>query len=257
MKRKLILLSILLLAAFSAGAQQDFDPAESRNELSLSAGLLTSMQRGVGGYYTGTDLALQMDYRHFWQNGLGVSSGILYSPDYQGFENTFGLPVALIWRTGEPRSRGRLDRGLNAAGSTLRDRSYNYTYGSRSTEVLGAGIASFFMNLFSRAEFFAGLTPGWIPGPEDIHRSNYQDGSWEESGMQQPHSFALTADLGAALTYRIWRFNLRLTPAVHYSLVNNYRDYFAEFRPNYPAPRVHTQDLRWHFSFQFGLGYLF
>ena len=257
MKFRLILLPLLLLAAINASAQQAFDPAESRDELSLSVGMLTSMQRGVNGYYTGTDLALQMDYRHFWRSGLGVSSGIVFSPDYQGFENTFGIPVSLVWRTGEPRGRGRLDRGLNAAGSTIRDRSINYSYGNKSTSVLGAGLASFFMNIFSRAEFFAGLTPGWIPGDEDIYRSNYKDGSWEESGMQKPHSFALTADAGAALTYRIWRFNLRLTPAVHYSLINNYRDYSATYRPNYPAPLVSTQDLRWHFSFQFGVGYLF
>ena len=254
---RICLLSFLVLAALNASAQQAFDPAESRNELVLSAGPLTPMQRGVGGYYTGADLVIQLDYRHFWRNGLGVSSGIVFSPEYQNFDNTFGIPVALVWRTGEPRSRGRLDRGLNAAGSTIRDRSYNYSYGSKSSEVLGAGLASFFMNLFSRAEFFAGLTPGWIPEAEDIRRSNYKDGGWEESGIRKPHSLALTADAGAALTYRIWRFNLRLTPAIHYSLVNNYRDYSAVYRPNYPAPLVRTQDLRWHFSFQFGLGYLF
>ena len=248
---------LLMLAAFSASAQQAFDPAESRNELVLSAGPLTPMQRGVGGYYTGADLVIQLDYRHFWRSGLGVSSGIVFSPEYQNLDNTFGIPVALVWRTGEPRSRGRLDRGLNAAGSTIRDRSYNYSYGSKSAEVLGAGLASFFMNLFSRAEFFAGLTPGWIPEAEDIHRSNYKDGAWEESGIRKPHSLVLTADAGAALTYRIWRFNLQLTPAVHYSLINNYRDYSAVYRPNYPAPLVRTQDLHWHFSFQFGLGYLF
>ena len=248
---------LLVLAGFNASAQQAFDPAESRNELVLSAGPLTPMQRGVGGYYTGADLVIQLDYRHFWRSGLGVSSGIVFSPEYQNLDNTFGIPVALVWRTGEPRSRGRLDRGLNAAGSTIRDRSYNYSYGSKSAEVLGAGLASFFMNLFSRAEFFAGLTPGWIPEAEDIHRSNYKDGAWEESGIRKTHCLVLTADAGAALTYRIWRFNLRLCPAVHYSLVNNYQDYTAVFQPNYPAPLVRTQDLRWHFSFQFGLGYLF
>lgn len=254
---RICLLSFLLLAAFSAGAQQAFDPAESRNELALSAGLLTPMQRGLGGNYTGADLAVQLDYRHFWRSGLGVSSGIVFSPEYQNLDNTFGFPVSLVWRTGEPRGRGRVDRGLNAAGSTIRDWSYNYTYGSKGSEVMGAGLASFFMNLFSRAEFFAGLTPGWIPEEGSVHRSNYRDGGWEESGIQKPHSFVLTADAGAALTYRIWRFNLRLCPAFHYSLVNNYRDYSAVFQPNYPAPRVRTQDLRWHFSFQFGLGYLF
>ena len=109
---------LLVLAAFNANAQQAFDPAESRNELSLGTGLLTPMQRGVGGYYSGADMAIQLDYRHFWRSGLGLSSGIVFSPEYQNLDNTFGIPVALVWRTGEPRGRGRLDRGLNAAGSS-------------------------------------------------------------------------------------------------------------------------------------------
>ena len=74
--------------------------------------------------------------------------------------------------------------------------------------------------------------------------------------MQKPHSFSLTADAGVALTYRIWRFNLRLSPMVHYSLIKNYRDYTAQYLPTYPRPLERTKDIRWHFSLQFGLGFL-
>ena len=257
MIRRFILAILLLAGSIIAAAQEAFDPAESRDEISFNIGLLTPMQRGVSGYTTGSDLALQLDYRHFWRSGLGVRSGIVFSPDYQGFENTFGVPIALVWRTGSTEGRARVDRGLNAAGSTVRDGRLPFGAYGDGGSLARAGFGAFLLNLFSRAEFYAGLTPGWVPGAESIYRSNYGgEGGWEESGMQKPHSFSLTADAGVALTYRIWRFNLRLSPMVHYSLINNYRDYTAQYLPTYPRPLERTKDIRWHFSLQFGLGFL-
>ena len=120
MRRVFFIAAILLCVALPLSAQEAFDPAESRDEISFNIGLLTPMQRGVSGYTTGSDLALQLDYRHFWRSGLGVRSGIVFSPDYQGFENTFGVPVALVWRTGSTEGRARVDRGLNAARSLVK-----------------------------------------------------------------------------------------------------------------------------------------
>ena len=254
MRRVFFTAAILLCVALPLSAQKAFDPAESRDEISFNIGLMTPMQRGLDGLGHGTDLSLQLDYRHFWRSGLGVRSGIVFLPDYQGFENTFGIPVALVWRTGSTAGRARLDRGLNSAGSTIRNAQESYSsYDSAS--MLRSGAVSFLMGLFDRAEFYAGLTPGWIPGTESIYRRDF-GGGWEESGMQKPHSLSLTADAGVALTYRIWRFNLRLMPAFHYSLIGNYRDYSAQYLPAYPRPIERTKDIRWHFSLQFGLGFL-
>lgn len=61
--------------------------------------------------------------------------------------------------------------------------------------------------------------------------------------------FRLTADVGANLSYRIWRFCLNLNPELHYIITNSYNIYS---KPDKGAAEARPQ--RWQFSFMFSFG---
>ena len=78
------------------------------------------------------------------------------------------------------------------------------------------------LNIFlRRTEFFAGVTPGYMPGLEPDHR------------------FSLAADAGMTLSIPLWRFSLDMTPAAHYLVTKNFGE------------------TRWLFSLSGGLSFLF
>ena len=60
--------------------------------------------------------------------------------------------------------------------------------------------------------------------------------------------FYLSADAGFILCYRLYRFNLSLTPAIHYFIVDPYR---------YQEAALTTKPVRWQYTVGLGLGYLF
>ena len=83
-------------------------------------------------------------------------------------------------------------------------------------------VAANVLNIFlRRTEFFAGVTPGYMPGLEAKHR------------------FSLAADAGMTLSIPLWRFSLDITPAAHYLITDNF------------------EGQRWLYSISGGLSFLF
>ena len=86
-----------------------------------------------------------------------------------------------------------LEDGLE---NTLRNAYHNKYYYNQNPTVDNV-VGSFFTGLFNRIEFFAGLTPGYIFGPnDDSPRHGTYGGVKGESYMYIKNRFSLTADAG-------------------------------------------------------------
>ena len=66
-------------------------------------------------------------------------------------------------------------------------------------------------------------------------------------------SLYCSADFGVNLSWRIWRFTINLTPAVHWNFMDNFHIYSSTDEGG------HAQDasVPMHFTMNFGLGFLF
>ena len=122
-------------------------------------------------------------------------------------------------------------------------------------------IASFMMNLFDRLEFHVGLTPRYVAGKSrEIYPSYHYSGLgyWEKTWTEKPSSFSLSADAGFDISFRIWRFDLKLMPAFHYNITNNYRYHIQEgIRGSDEVLRTTVKPIQWFFTFNGGLAFRF
>ncbi len=117
------------------------------------------------------------------------------------------------------------------------------------------------MNLFDRIEFHAGLTPGYVAGKSrEIYPSYHYRGMdyWEKTWTEKPASLSLSADAGLDVSFRIWRFDIKLMPAFHYNITNNYRYHIQEgTRGSDDVIRYTVKPIRWFFTFNGGLAFRF
>ena len=97
------------------------------------------------------------------------------------------------------------------------------------------------------------MTPGFIAGSSETpSKSSWRDSQhWEDTWVEKKHAFSLTLDAGMALNYSIWRFDLKLTPAFHYNLTNNYVHHVSTGESDQTMP------IRWFFSLNGGLAFRF
>ncbi|MBQ8060713.1 MAG: hypothetical protein IJ205_02045 [Bacteroidales bacterium] len=237
-----------VLMAFSVCANSQTKPADFRNfsnDIGPYAGVyFTTMYEGHE-----AELTYGFNYGHFNYNGLGYRAGVQIMSRVAEVDNAIGFPVAFAYRTKAISTEGRVKRGAVAAGETF---GYDVIMGYR--DPLRGALAAFIANLFSQAEFFAGITPGYISGESSTVSTAYWGPSFENqksSWTELNGHFLMTLDAGACANYRIWRFDLKLSPAVHYNLTNNYL-YRTE-----QSETVTTKPLRWFFSFTGGLSYRF
>ena len=236
-----------VLMAFSVCAYPQTKTADFRDlsdDLGFYAGVYLAPSKGQD-----AEVTYGITYGHFNYNGLGYRAGAQIMSRVAEIDNAIGLPVAFAYRTKALSTEGRVRRGAIAAGETF---GYDVVMGY--PDPLRGALASFIANLFSQAEFFAGITPGYIAGES----STVSTASWGPSYANQESSwtelngrFLLTLDAGACANFRIWRFDLKLSPAVHYNLTNNYlykteRDTITDTKP-----------IRWFFSMTGGLSYRF
>ena len=203
--KRAALIVAALFCITAAGAQRK-DPTAWMDELGPVAGI-----RGRFGSGSGADACYGMDSGHYHWNGLGFRTGIRYMPEYGDIDNAVYVPLAFSWRSRLRTGQERLSAGVSGLSP--------YVYDTPSF-MTAAG--AFLLNLFSRFELFAGLTPGYVFGMGDA---------------RPEHPFGVSADAGFALSYRIWRFNIRMAPSIHYSLTD--------------------RDFPWSASLDFGLLYLF
>jgi hypothetical protein len=117
------------------------------------------------------------------------------------------------------------------------------------------------MNLFDRIEFHAGLTPGYVAGKSrEIYPSYHyiSTGYWGKSWTEKPSSFSLSADAGLNISFCIWRFDLKLMPAFHYNITNNYIYHLQEGVKGSDEVILSTvKPIKWFFTFNGGLAFRF
>ena len=240
MKRLLIIVSTIILAT-PLCAQK---PLEN-DEVFVTVGANVPMYKNIDG-----DVVVGLHYGHYYPNGIGFRTGFQYSPTVVDIDNSFSVPLAFTYRTG---SRSTSQKLTSAAYGVAR------THISDDND-LKYGVASFLMNLFDRLEFHAGLTPGYVAGKS---REQYPSGHfgvdyWNKTWTEKPSSFALTADAGFDVNFRIWRFDLKLMPAFHYNITNNYRYHIQEgVRGSDEVIRYTVKPIKWFFTISGGLSFRF
>ena len=252
MRHSLIIPSLLLLISVCASAQTTASTLQ--DDLGFYVGAFVPMYKGQE-----SDVVLGITYGHFNSDGLGFRTGFQLTPSIAEIDNAFGIPVALAYRTRSRDSSRRLERGVEAAGTSF---GYDVIMGY-STPLQGA-LAAFLANMFSNMEFFAGITPGYISGES----SQVSTASWgqgymntDETWTERNGRLSLSLDAGTCFNYRIWRFDLKLSPAFHYNLTRNYIGHTESVRFNdgsdIASVSSSEQAFRWFFTLTGGLSFKF
>ena len=199
-----------------------------------------------------SDVVVGLHYGHYYPNGVGFRTGFQYTPSVMDIDNSFGVPLAITFRT---RSRTTSAKLNSAAHGIARTQVYD------EGDALKYGFATLLMNLFDRIELHAGLTPGYVAGKSREMYPTYHDsgmGYWEKTWTEKPSSFSLSADAGLDISFRIWRFDLKLMPAFHYNITNNYRYHILEgVRRSDEVIRTTVKPIKWFFTFNGGLAFRF
>ena len=198
----------------------------------------------------GSDMMLGVSYGQFHYNGLGFRAGFQYAASTANINDVFGVPVAFAYRTKSKSAQERFETGAIGARDAM---VYRHPYGSGNARGFLGG---FLVNLFSDMEFFAGYIAGASERPG---RTSWGTAMpyWEDTWVEKKNAFSLTLDAGMTLNYSIWRFDLKLTPAFHYNLTNNYL-YHVDSGENGPEVlKSTTTPLRWFFTLNGGLAFRF
>ena len=197
MKRLLIIISAIFVT-IPLSAQK----ALENDEIIATVGVNVPMYKNME-----SDVIVGLHYGHYYPNGVGFRAGFQYIPTVVEIDNSFSVPLAVTYRTG---SRSRSTKLTAAAHGVAGTQVYD------EEDVLKYGLVNFLMNLFDRLEFHAGLTPGYVAGKSrDMYPSYHNSGMgyWEKTWTEKPSSFSLSADAGLGISFRIWRFDLKLMPA--------------------------------------------
>ena len=243
MKTKLFLIGALLALYANAFAQS--------RDIGLQVGLNVPMSDKS---MIGSDLMLGVSYGQFHYNGLGFRTGFQYAASTADINDVFGVPVAFAYRTRSKSPRERFETGASGARDAV---LYRHPYGSGDA---GGFLGAFLINLFSDMEFFAGVTPGYIAGASERPKRTSLGTSrpyWEDTWVEKKNAFSLTLDAGMTLNYSIWRFDLKLTPAFHYNLTDNYLCHVDSGENGPEVLKSTTTPLRWFFTLAGGLSFRF
>ncbi|MBQ3246248.1 MAG: hypothetical protein IJB06_06005 [Bacteroidales bacterium] len=242
MKRLLIIVSAILVT-IPLSAQK----ALENDEIIATVGVNVPMYKNME-----SDVVVGLHYGHYYPNGVGFRAGFQYIPTVVEIDNSFSVPLAVTYRTG---SRSRSTKLTAAAHGVAGTQVYE------EEDILKYGLVNFLMNLFDRLEFHAGLTPGYVAGKSrDMYPSYHNSGMgyWEKTWTEKPSSFSLSADAGLGISFRIWRFDLKLMPAFHYNITNNYRYHIQEgVRGSDEVIRTTIKPIKWFFTFNGGLAFRF
>ena len=244
MKTRLILVCVLAALCGKAFAQS--------RDIGVQVGINVPTSQEVR---IGSDVMFGVSYGRFYYNGLGFRTGLQYAASTADINDVFGVPVAFAYRTKSKSPGERFENGAIGA----RDAAiYRHPYGCGADA--GSILGGFLLNLFSDMEFFAGMTPGYIAGASETPGRTSWGASrlyWEDTWVEKKNAFSLTLDAGMTLNYSIWRFDLKLTPAFHYNLTNNYL-YHVDSGENGPEVlKSTTTPLRWFFTLNGGLSFRF
>ena len=106
---------------------------------------------------------MSLTYGKYNDKGFGFHGGVQWMFENMDINDYLGLPLSVSWSSGRRTFKQTLEDGLE---NTLRNAYHNKYYYNQNPTVDNV-VGSFFTGLFNRIEFFAGLTPGYIFGPND------------------------------------------------------------------------------------------
>ena len=232
---------IFLFLSIFANAQVNSNSYNS--EVTLTAGLYAPLTQN-----NGSDLLLTLSYGHFFYNGLGYTAGIQYVPSVVNVDDILGFPIAVAFRTGY---KDASERFASAAGNAARSARIN---GGDRQNIL----ANALLGLFNQTQFYLGVTPGYIFGESSkVGWSRTGNLSHDEFWTERKSPLYLSLDGGIAFNCSIWRFDLRLQPAVHYWLTDNLVTHSSVVDEISGPLSDKTSTARWFFSLSGGLSFRF
>ncbi len=240
--KRLIIIVLTILMTTPLCAQKVLENDESF----ITVGANVPMYKNIEG-----DVVVGLHYGHYYHNGVGFRAGFQYSPTVVDIDNSFGIPLAVTYRTGSRTTSQKLTSAAYGVAMTQI---------SDVDDALKYGFASFLMNLLDRLEFHAGLTPGYVAGKSrELYPSYHSSmGYWEKIWTEKNSSFALSADVGFDINFRIWRFDIKLMPTFHYNITNNYRYHIQKgLRGSDEVIRYTVKPIKWFFTFNGGLSFRF
>ena len=250
-----------LLCVFNGKADAQRVPVTHR-EVTQDAGVLVGFNAPLGNE-GGGDYTLTATYARHWANGLGYRTGLHYSADIVDVSSSYGIPLAISYRTRHRTGAERFETGAYGAASAmghdiLWGRGY-YSPSNIGKDMLGA----FLMSLLSDMELFVGITPGLVTDAcnETVHGMTYYGGdTWEESWPERRSPFLLTLDAGMAINYSIWRFDIKVVPSFHYVITDSYRvntirGEYVDGQPYRTSSSSHS--VNWIFNISGGLAFRF
>ena len=203
MKNALLSIAFVLMLVSPAAAQEkpDFDPDYAWNTIRAEYGVVIPAGSVPIDSYWGASLSYTRRYSGRW----GWRTGVQYvSLDAPSFYQYYGLPFSAVYRLFTAPYGGR---GRKAWVDSMDDASWRGggDVPAYERQRMRNDVAANVLNIFlRRTEFFAGVTPGYMPGLEAKHR------------------FSLAADAGMTLSIPLWRFSLDITPAAHYLITDNF-----------------------------------
>lgn len=256
MSTKIFLTSaVLLTAALSLSAQDRIDPDSFLKEFKFEVGVQGPMKKSFE-----MEPSVTLSYAHFRPSGFGWRAGLQYMPVYAEIDEFIGLPLSISWRTRTISNRQRLQNTAVAAGYTVMDWFWDWVWGWEDSEdLLPRMLAAVAFGLFSRGEFSIGVTPGLVMGDDHMTEWTYPSSSqlqYERYGVHKRTDAYLSLDASYTMSWRIWRFNLHLTPGFHYNLVNTFKEYsYREYASS--TAESTSKPLRWMFSVNGGLSWMF
>lgn len=240
---------ILILLSFGNIISAESFNGQEHNDIGVVAGFNFPMYKDAG-----EGVVVGLTYSNWSSRGLEFKTGFQYISRTAYVDNTLGVPFWVAFRTKEKDTLNRFSDGAySAAKSSTRfdDNSENLRY----------VILSFLVGLFSNAEFYAGLTPGYVIGNDSPTRSSIWTSNgrthWENSWTEVKNRFSATLDAGMNLNYRIWRFNLKIMPTFHYNVLDNFVIHKSQGCSNEGETLRTTQHVRWLFSISGGLTFNF
>lgn len=179
----------------------------------------------------GGDITLGLTYEKFYINGLGIRTGLQYTPYTAKLDHTFGVPLALAYRWSKKGNWAE-----RASGSTLAD---------------------ILLSLNKGTELYAGITPGYVAAKKSgLHvstDSNFKTERHTENGSP----LFLSLDAGMSYSYPIGRVSLNLNPAIHYVLNDTYRVHTVTTDLVDGSTTAKEHCIRWLFSICGGISFAF
>ena len=208
-------------------------------EITFSTGYLDPFDKEFSG-----DITFNILYHKYFFNGLGLRTGLQYTPTIAKLDHTFGVPLAVSYRW---NNKGDLMENGFRSAKTSRETGGN----------IKDGLFNFLLGLNRGTEFHLGFTPGYVAASKSGLKA-WTDGQIKtEQYTENGSPFFLSLDGGMAFHYPIGRVSLNLNPAIHYVLTDTYKVHTVTTDMLSGQSQSNDRYVRWLFSVCGGISFSF